>query len=64
MSRSWTNADDIRPVVPPMAPPADDDPAACLRGFRGLLWGALLVVPLWGVLLLILFVLYALRVGP
>ena len=44
MSRSWTNADDFRPPTP-AAPPADDDPAACLRGFRGLMWAALLVLP-------------------
>ena len=63
MSRSWTNADDFRPPTP-AAPPADDDPAACLRGFRGLLWGALLVLPLWGLLLLVLFVVgYAVGVG-
>ena len=62
MSRFWGDADDFRPPTP--APPADDDPAACLRGFRGLLWGALLVVPLWGVLLLFLFVLgYAVGAG-
>lgn len=46
------------------ASPADDDPEACLRGFRGLMWAALLVLPLWGLLLLFLFVLgYAVGAG-
>lgn len=58
---AWRD-DDIRPRLP-MPTALDDDPAACLRGFRGLLWGLLLALPLWGLLLLTLVAFYAIGAG-